>query len=314
MNWKGGLAGAGAGAGAGSAFGPYGALAGGVIGGIGGMFMPEGDVTPPAGYQPPKSDFQMPSSGQYFGPLGEGAFWNQQGNVAAPDDQYVGQARGWGMGARKQYSDMLQDYLLFATGARSMAREESKAALDRARRQVASQAASGARWNPAVQRAAMYAQSGMGQDIAADVASAATAEQQAAMRGYLGAVGQMRGQDLAAQQAEAGWWGNQAQFNLGVAGLKQKYLQMGLDDKMASQQALIEYHKLMGAGQGQNLQSWGAGQAAQGQQNQFYTQLGMGGLAGMGKGLGGWSAQQGGQSQSDPYGANASAYGEAGGW
>ena len=77
----------------------------------------------------------------------------------------------------------------------------------------------------------MYAQAAAARDAAGAGAAAAARERLGAQQAYLGAVQAGRGQDI--------------QSTLGLQGLSAKYTQMGLTDKAARQQALIDYEKAM---------------------------------------------------------------------
>lgn len=241
------------GAAAGTAILPgWGTAIGGIGGTIAGLFMGNDKPKPTVRYMPEKEAFENTPASSWFRPEGGGSFWYAQGEkgVARPDDQYVGGIRQQGQESRQRYEAMLDRYMPYALGEESIAREQARRALEAGQRAVASRAASApGHWNPAVQRASLYAQGDIGAQVAGESAAAAMQERESAMRNYLAATGAMRGQDIQSQLAEQSWWGRQSQHDLAVAELKQRYLALGYHDKQATDRALQEYQALW-SGQG----------------------------------------------------------------
>jgi|DEB0MinimDraft_6_1074348.scaffolds.fasta_scaffold76236_1 hypothetical protein len=291
------LAGAGTGAAAGSAFGPYGAAIGAGIGGLAGLFS-GGGGSKKNKYDPNQAAFQTPAAAQYFGQGGAGDFWAQQGNVQAPEDKYINWARDDARFNQTRQGEGLDYLQQYATGQKSAAMLAGQAGLERTQRAIAAQAASApGGFNPAMQRASMYAQSQAGQEMSAQMAAEVAREQMAAQQAYLNAVGQARGQDQAQMGQEAAFWAQQGNRDLALEQIRQNYLRMGMDDRQATQAALMQYENLKSghsiAQGGLDLQASQQGQA----DRQYWTNLGVAGISATGQGLASYYASQPGKNQ-----------------
>jgi hypothetical protein len=233
----------------------------------------------------------VPTSQEWFEPGGGGSFWDNQGYVPRPEDKYVDWARQDAKSARGTQERGLGLLGAYARGDKSASRLAAKAALEDTQKAIAARAASApGGYNPALQRESVFAQSKAGQDIAGQVSAKAAQEQLAAQRAYLQASAAMRGQDIAQQAQEGNWFTQQGQFGLNAAALKQKYLAMGLTDKLATQQALMDLEKLKASQslgqQGLDLQSFLAAAGQGNNQRDFWMRLLMSGMGGLGQGLG----------------------------
>ncbi len=171
----------------------------------------------PGIYSPSKGAYQMKAGPETW--------------AAKAGDKVAGLAPGSDL--RQKQAGGLSLLAQHATGERSAARQGADYSLGQATRKIAAQAAGAQRagYSPAIQRASMYAQAAAARDAAGAGAAAAARERLGAQQAYLGAVQAGRGQDI--------------QSTLGLQGLSAKYTQMGLTDKAARQQALIDYEKAM---------------------------------------------------------------------
>jgi len=226
------------GAAAGSAAGPWGALGGAVIGGVTGLLSGDDDSSADAApaYKPDASAFYAPSGWNYFGDSSgqPGGWWGTQAGAQTQPGTHVRDQRMLTRSGRGMQEGGLGMIRQYATGNKSAARLAAKAQTEATQDAIASRAASApGGYNPAVQRAAIMAQSGAGQQIAGKVASAAAAEQLAAQKAYLQATGQMRQQDISQQLAEQQWFSQQAAANVAYQNMKARFLALGLQEKDA---------------------------------------------------------------------------------
>jgi hypothetical protein len=194
------------------------------------------DTMPEGMYTPRKSSFAAP-------PL-ESDFWLQQAKIGTPSSQYVDANRYRQALSRQNYTDMLPEAQRYATGELSTARQEATNALMTGRQKLAYQYGSGAP-TQAASRASIMGMGELGGQVGGQVAGAGATERNAAQAAYLQSTGKMREQDLQQRLAEQEWYTAQSQHELGRTGLRGKYLDMALQDKLSKMRAAAEYERLM---------------------------------------------------------------------
>jgi len=198
---------------------------------------PEGYGMMPEGmYEPRKASFD--------GPAMESDYWLQQAKINTPSSTYVDANRYRQALSRQNYESMLPEAQRYATGELSTARQEAVNALMSGRQKMAYQYGAGAP-TQANSRAAIMGMGELGAQVGGQVAGAGATERNAAQAAYLQATGKMREQDLQQRLAEQEWYTTQSQHELGKTGMRGKYLDMALQEKLSKMRAQAEYERLM---------------------------------------------------------------------
>jgi hypothetical protein len=144
----------------------------------------------------------------------------------------IREARSAREAMRRSQLQGLQQLWARAQGQDSIVKRQAQLEREAAQRALASQIAStrgGA--SPAAQRAALYAQAGMGQQMAGDVATRAAQERLQALTGYMQGAQGIRGADIQSQLAEQALEAARQKFELGREQAALGWGGLGLQEK-----------------------------------------------------------------------------------
>jgi hypothetical protein len=177
--------------------------------------------------------------GSYAGPA---QFYKDEAKYGyGPQRQSLQWARNMQADARGAQLGALQQIQRRASGEDSVARMAGQRAQEDTMKSIASQYAAMGRGSPAARRAAMYAQSKLGQDLAAERTIAEAQERQKAQELALQGAGGIRGQDIGQFQQEQGWWKAQQDAQRDEQLVKEKFYRLGFEDKEAERRAILDY-------------------------------------------------------------------------
>ena len=186
------------------------------------------------GYVVDKGAFQSPTGGPGVDP-----YWKTEGQMEAPNSDYIGGFRDYLGASRERQAASLGQLGKYASGEESASRDTMREAVERA--QLRNQAAARSARSPAEARAAIYAQSAAQQDASRGGAIASSQERLAAQQAMLAGAGQMRQQDISQYEASQMERLRQMQGDAQFKDLQAKYMAMGLSDKEAERKARIAY-------------------------------------------------------------------------